>query len=303
MAVSTEETSRAGVVAVEAAFIAMRWAFREQPISDFGIDAQVEKLGSDGLGTGRLIGLQIKSGKSWFRRSGDDYVYYGEARHREYWTTHSLPVFILLHHPESGLTLFQKVEPHLSRDGKDGAWSIIIPSSNILNAANERYFLEGIATDEVSLRRHRLALDLSLVEQFEEQEDVYLRIEEWHNKTLNFRGIEVVFNEDPEADADLEWDWMYPARGIPALMAEVLPWLSYTYHEFDDDGGGGEVTMHVLKVEVSSIGKAALLLERFYRDGPELPEETEFIDHGYSDYLDGQYAADEPSETDSEDPF
>ena len=151
----------------------------------------------------------------WFKRHGDDYVYYGEARHREYWTTHSLPVFIILHNPETKLTLFQKVEPHLIRDGKDGAWSIIIPAANVLDAAHERYFLEGIATHEVSLRRHRLALDSSLIEQFDEQADVYLRIEEWHNKTLNFRGVEVVFNEDPEAEADLEWDWMYPARAFP----------------------------------------------------------------------------------------
>ena len=35
MNVSTEETSRVGVVAVEAAFLELRWAFREQPISDF----------------------------------------------------------------------------------------------------------------------------------------------------------------------------------------------------------------------------------------------------------------------------
>ena len=56
--------------------------------------------------------------------------------------------------------------------------------------------------------------------------------------------------------------------------------------------------MHVLRVEVSPIGKAALLLERFYQDGPEEPDEPEFIDPGYVDYLEGQYANDGPPEPD-----
>ena len=52
---------RLGVNAVEEAFLKMGWLFREQPISDFGIDAHAEPT-SDDWPTGQLIALQIKSG-------------------------------------------------------------------------------------------------------------------------------------------------------------------------------------------------------------------------------------------------
>jgi hypothetical protein len=303
MAISIEEKNRAGVLAVGAIFTSLRWAFREQPISDFGIDAQAEKLDGDGSGTGKLIGLQIKTGKSYFRTSGNDFVYYGKARHREYWLTHCLPIFIIIHDPETGLTLFQKVEPHLIRDGLNGAWSIIIPRANVLNEANERFLMEGIATDAVSLRRHRLALDLSLIEQFSEQGEIYLRLEEWQNKTLNFRGVEVVFDEDPEGEADLIWNWMYPSRSVEAFMADTVPWLKIVSHDAEECGGG-EILMHVCRVELSDIGKAALTLEVFYREGAPEPEQATFTDPAWLDHMDGLDAAEGPPipETD-EDPF
>lgn len=55
----TNQTERVGVNAVEAIFLSMGWIFREQTISDFGIDAHVEPK-DDGIPTGQLIALQIK---------------------------------------------------------------------------------------------------------------------------------------------------------------------------------------------------------------------------------------------------
>ncbi|MHB8064874.1 MAG: DUF4365 domain-containing protein [Ruminiclostridium sp.] len=43
----------------------MGWIFREQPIADYGIDAQIE-IANHECPTGKLIALQIKSGESYF---------------------------------------------------------------------------------------------------------------------------------------------------------------------------------------------------------------------------------------------
>lgn len=43
---SHNQTERIGINAVEATFLSeFDWIFREQPVSDFGIDAQVEIVG------------------------------------------------------------------------------------------------------------------------------------------------------------------------------------------------------------------------------------------------------------------
>jgi hypothetical protein len=74
-------TERVGVNAVEAITNnVFGWFFREQPIGDYGVDAHIEEM-VNGRPTGKLIALQIKTGKSYFRPQGDDFVFYGAKRH------------------------------------------------------------------------------------------------------------------------------------------------------------------------------------------------------------------------------
>lgn len=272
MAISTNQTERAGVHAVGGMFTSLSWAFREQPTSDFGIDAQAEKLDSDGLGTGKLIALQIKSGSSYFKRRGNNYVYYGDDRHRDYWLKHSLPVFIVLHDPASKLTLWQKVEQHLIEEGTNGRWSITIPAKQTLDKSNETFIENSVAADLPSIRRYRLALDIPLIRQFSENDVSYLHVEEWVNKTLNFRRAAVVFGDDPDAEIDLWLDAWLPAYTINRFMHVHFPWLSWNEHEYiDTSEGSGEVAVWVLEVQLSEIGRASLVLDDFYAS--EMPRD------------------------------
>lgn len=267
---STDQTDRAGIHAVGLIFTRLDWIFREQPTSDYGIDGQAEKRNPDGKAGGKLIALQIKSGSSYFRARGDGYVYYGEARHREYWTNYSLPVFLILHNPITNITLWQRIEEHLIEEGENGGWAIGIPRDQTLDQEHEHFIAAGIASDFASTRRAQLALDLPAIRQFAEQPDIYLRVEDWVNKTLNFRGAEVVFNEEPDAEADLTFDVAMPAYTIDYFMTAIFPWLNWTLHDYRDaDDGAGEVAVHILRVELSAVGKAALTLDDFYQS--ELP--------------------------------
>lgn len=127
-----KQTDRIGVYAVGQIFTnELGWIFREQAIVDYGIDAQVETA-TNNEPTGRLLALQIKSGKSFFRKRGDNYVYYGEERHLRSWRGHSLPVIIVLHHPETGLTLWQRVSMRARSDStrREDGQSIFRPTTS-----------------------------------------------------------------------------------------------------------------------------------------------------------------------------
>jgi len=50
----------------------LRWLFREQR-PDYGVDAQVETVDVR-KATGKLLGLQIKSGESFFLERTADYI-------------------------------------------------------------------------------------------------------------------------------------------------------------------------------------------------------------------------------------
>lgn len=58
-----KNVSRVGVYEIGSIFEHIDFAFREQPIEDYGIDAIIEKRTSKAL-SGKLIGVQIKSGSS-----------------------------------------------------------------------------------------------------------------------------------------------------------------------------------------------------------------------------------------------
>lgn len=276
---STGNTGRLGVNAVERAFLEAGWIFREQLVEDWGIDAQAEAK-ENGRPTGRLVALQIKSGPSYFRKRRGSYVYYGRAEHLEYWENHCLPVFLILHDPDTGLTLWQKVERSLVTETKGGAWSIEIPPENVLDARAFRYIGEGVSSDPRSLRRRRLLLDADLIAAVDERGEAFLAIDEWVNKTLNFRGATLRFGAPDEEEGEIELDAWLPAHGVGEYVAHHFPWLDYEYVEVDDSGGSGEVEVHILEVRLNEVGSAFLTLERYYCDGavasePERPSPNE----------------------------
>lgn len=127
-------TERIGVNAVERIILSFGWIFREQLVSDIGVDAQVEVC-DKGHPSGRLLALQIKSGKSWFKKqSPEGWVYRGTLKHLDYWTAHSLPVIIILHNPESCKTWWTLVHDQTVKRTRLG-WNILVPFSQELDAS------------------------------------------------------------------------------------------------------------------------------------------------------------------------
>jgi Domain of unknown function (DUF4365) len=295
---SVPTKERVGINAVEAIFLKdFEWLFREQPVSDFGIDAQVEIV-EGGEVTGKLIGLQIKTGSSHFRKKGDGFVFYGEPRHLEYWTRHSLPVFLILHDPDTGVTLWQKVERRLATE-TDHGWSIIVPSTNTLTVASKSFFSEGISSDDESIRRFNFAFDLETMRFFREKYAVYFEVNDWVNKSLNIRDIGVFFDEPEKDIPDFMIRLWAPSTSLSEFMQRYFPWLDYEYMEIIESLDG-EVEVHSIHVWVNELGKQYIGVEDYFTDGPsdrdEPPppgkEETEY-DPDWEEHAAEQLAIDD----------
>ncbi|MGW8744596.1 DUF4365 domain-containing protein [Streptomyces sp. NPDC055794] len=119
----TQQVDRAGVSWTEHLVVTeLGWLFRQQETADFGIDAQIEIVDSEtSRATGRLIGVQIKSGLSYFGRPSDVGWWFAcRAEHISYWVGHSLPVVVMLYHPTQRIVYWQHVnEGTIQSTGKD----------------------------------------------------------------------------------------------------------------------------------------------------------------------------------------
>ena len=86
------------------------FAFREQNQRDFGIDAHSELIDESGQATGRLLGMQVKTGSSYFwEQSEDGFIFRTDREHVEYWLSHSLPVLICLCDVDTNVVYWQAV--------------------------------------------------------------------------------------------------------------------------------------------------------------------------------------------------
>ncbi|MBD3145320.1 DUF4365 domain-containing protein [Microbispora bryophytorum] len=125
------------------------WLFREQSVSDYGIDAHVEVVAEhlNDLVTGKMLGLQIKSGKTYFKEPCDSgWILRPSESHVRYWAGYSLPVVIVIYDPETERGYWQTVNgtsPALARLS-EGGWKLWVPESHDLEALESKHALMQI---------------------------------------------------------------------------------------------------------------------------------------------------------------
>lgn len=134
----TDQTGRAGVALCDFVITNdLGLVFREQETSDFGVDAQVE-IKREGLPTGRLVGLQIKSGPSWFAEAYEEgWIFRPKPKHIPYWLNHSLPMFVLLVDLVEKIIYWQEISERTLQTGDRGGVHVRVPRSNVLATARD----------------------------------------------------------------------------------------------------------------------------------------------------------------------
>ena len=110
------------------AFAALGFAFRFQDAEDYGIDAHAELVEAEHP-TGRLLGIQLKSGPSYLtERQGDSYVFRADRPHVQYWIHHCLPVVVCLCDVDNRQIYWQLVNPQTAISTGKG-YKFLIPMS------------------------------------------------------------------------------------------------------------------------------------------------------------------------------
>ncbi len=124
---------RAGVIQVAAKLNQLGLIFRETPNADVGIDGQIEYVNEKGEASGKLLAVQIKSGNSYFIDKESHWAFYVSEKHREYWQGYPIPVFLLLHQPETNLIYFTDARHYLSVPNNISKPDILVPKTNLLD--------------------------------------------------------------------------------------------------------------------------------------------------------------------------
>ena len=217
-------TERLGVNATEHLIVKeVGWIFREQPIVDMGIDAHIESV-ENGNPSGKLIGVQIKTGPSHFKDKGDLLVYYGDITHLDYWLNHSLPVILVAHLPDSNETYWVQVNSTNAQKTKKH-WKIEIPKSQPLDSSANESLNEISEGTEEEKKQRQLFLGKGLMKLLSQGGRLFVVTQEWHNKSLGRSPITIIYqNENLEERTAKEWFVWYIGYSLEELIQLYFPW-------------------------------------------------------------------------------
>ncbi|GLI02931.1 DUF4365 domain-containing protein [Phytohabitans aurantiacus] len=134
----SEFTNRRGVNLVESASLQLGWFFRPQETSDQGIDAHVEKALGE-VGTGRLLAIQIKSGRSYFSEPTDDgWLFRFDAKKAKLWLGHALPVLVVLVDVDGGVVYWQQISARTVVSTGKG-FKVVVPRGQTVDEADPEW--------------------------------------------------------------------------------------------------------------------------------------------------------------------
>ncbi|MGB5685403.1 MAG: DUF4365 domain-containing protein, partial [Candidatus Electrothrix sp.] len=152
----TGRTERMGIGIAMTAFEALDFAFREQSESDYGIDAQAELIQSE-QPTGRLLGIQLKSGPSYLskrKRCEAGFVFSTDKKHADYWRDHALPVLICLCDVDTQKVYWQIINYDTAISTGEG-YKIIVPSTQLIDSSS-REPLRNLLTPIIPANRYTI---------------------------------------------------------------------------------------------------------------------------------------------------
>lgn len=231
---STVQTERRGIAAVEKQIATLGGFFRELPPPDDGVDAQIEWADEKGRPNGRLLAVQVKSGVSYFKNAIEGgWRHPVNARHLEYWGKYSLPVILILYNPQEDIAYWQVVTPENLARPKPGAFTIFVPKLQVLDGSSLDALVglanEGLPEEpaalKVALVQRRAEADFVWMELLDGGAHLFLEAEEWVNKTSGRGALRLVVEDYQGERTEREWPWVFlPGTSYAEELPKLFPW-------------------------------------------------------------------------------
>lgn len=169
----------------------LNWIFRKvAQDDDFGLDAYLDILNDGKYVTGKQIGIQIKTGVSYFRtKNSNGWVFIGETKHLNYYLNLPFPVIIVLVNIEEKKAYWVEFDINIVTQTEKG-WKIIVPSNQVFGLETVES-LRQIAGEVIDYLP-QLEYQWELNQQLNDSEFFYLAIERQEIESLNTEGFEVL---------------------------------------------------------------------------------------------------------------
>lgn len=214
------------------------WLFREQPTEDYGIDAHVEVLDGEEV-SGKLLALQIKGGKSWFEETGPGgWWFRPDAKHVQYWLNHSLPVVVVLYHPQADRCHWQLVDRSTLVETSTGGWKLLVPEGHELDESAGLPLKEAAEGDPYELRFRELRLAKPWMEMLASGIRLIVEFEEWVNKSSGRGTVSIgIDHEDGSEPEELvTWHFIVGPMSYAKTVPKLFAWAEATVHAetYDD---------------------------------------------------------------------
>ncbi|ASA23369.1 DUF4365 domain-containing protein [Paenibacillus donghaensis] len=132
--------------------------------NDFGIDGYIELVENDNV-SGKLIGIQLKHGDSFFRsKTSGGYKFVGETKHLNYYLNSQSPVYIVIMDGDFQRMNWVMFEIDKTSPNSGDGWWIEVPEDNLLisNFQDELFQTVGPIINYEDQIKYNWAIDATL---------------------------------------------------------------------------------------------------------------------------------------------
>lgn len=213
------------------------WMYRPQPTNDIGIDAHMEYV--DETGKLQLLGIQVKTGESYFLEKNDEYVVFRKMNERQYnyWIMNTLPCIIVLYNPIDDTCIWQKLNKNTIECTKKG-FIVKVPLKQVfLDEESHHELLKYTNLPEHITNYNFLLSQKKFMQIINDGGIVKLHSTEWVNKSSG-RGDTELIVDDGNGEVKYAYPYWFPFTSYTDVFPRLFPWATFhadeEFYEEDD---------------------------------------------------------------------